>query len=548
MRLNLPVTQREYPLAPEVTLVSTTDLQGRITYCNSAFIEVSGYSRDELMGQPHNLIRHPDMPAEGFRDLWATVEAGRPWTGVVKNRRRDGDHYWVQANVTPILEAGRPVGYLSVRTVPTREQVQACEALYATMRAEAEGGRVLHRLQAGRVRRLDWRGRLLGLTRLGLGARVSAAAGLLGALGLGLGFALGQYRADAPLLAWAGLAVGLTLATLGGGWWLNRLTTRPMLTLLLAANRMAAGDMSQNLDSDRDDLLGQFARALNQLGVNLRSIVADARAEVDRMRSAAREIAAGNHDLSARTETQAANLQRTASSMTAIQDTVRLNVESARQAASCAQEATAVTGNGTQAVHQVASTMQGIRDSSGRIGEIIGVIEGIAFQTNILALNAAVEAARAGEAGRGFAVVAGEVRALAQRTSTAAREVKQIIEDSSERVATGNRLTDAAGETMGQAMASVQRVGSLITEISGSADRQLQDISEVSAAVSSLDDITQKNAALVEQVAAAAAQLEQQAMAVAESVAVFRLDARERPPTPDAVALRRAAKARRQEG
>src|SRR5574343_509333 len=415
MRQNLPVTQREYPLAPDVTLVSTTDLQGRITYCNSAFIEVSGYSRDELMGQPHNLIRHPDMPAE------------------------------------------------------------------------AEAGRLLHQLKAGRVQRQDWRGRLLGLTRLGLGARVSAAAGLVGALGLGLGFALGQYRADAPLLAWSGLAAGLVVATVGGGWWLTRLTTRPMLTLLLAANRMAAGDMSQTLDSDRDDLLGQFTRALNQLGVNLRSIVADARAEVDRMRSAAREIAAGNHDLSARTETQAANLQRTASSMTAIQDHVRLNVESARQAASCAQEATAVTGDGTQAVQQVATTMQGIRDSSGRIGEIIGVIEGIAFRTNILDLNAAVEAARAGEAGRGFAVGAGEVRALAPRTSAAAREVKQIIEDSSERVGTGNRLTDAAGETMGQAMASVQRVGSLIPEISGSADRQLQDISEVSAAVASLD-------------------------------------------------------------
>src|SRR5574343_1051513 len=511
MRQNLPVTQREYPLAPDVTLVSTTDLQGRITYCNSAFIEVSGYSRDELMGQPHNLIRHPDMPAEGFRDLWATVEAGRPWTGVVKNRRRDGDHYWVQANVTPILEAGRPVGYLSVRTVPTREQVQACEALYATMRAEAEAGRLLHQLKAGRVQRQDWRGRLLGLTRLGLGARVSAAAGLVGALGLGLGFALGQYRADAPLLAWSGLAAGLVVATVGGGWWLNRLTTRPMLTLLLAANRMAAGDMSQTLDSDRDDLLGQFTRALNQLGVNLRSIVADARAEVDRMRSAAREIAAGNHDLSARTETQAANLQRTASSMTAIQDHVRLNVESARQAASCAQEATAVTGDGTQAVQQVATTMQGIRDSSGRIGESIGVIEGIAFQTNILALNAAVEAARAGEAGRGFAVGAGEVRALAPRTSSAAREIKTLIETSVVSVATGSRLVHEAGQAMGGLVSSVQRVTDIIGEISAATSEQDRSLQHVNQAVNTLDQATQQNAALVEESAAAAHSLSEQA-------------------------------------
>ena len=148
------------------------DLKGRITYCNSAFIEVSGYTRDELMGQPHNLIRHPDMPAEGFRDLWATIEAGRPWTGVVKNRRKDGRHYWVQANVTPIVEDGRPVGYLSVRGVPSREQVAACEALYATMREEARTGQLLHVLKAGRLLRQDLRGRLAESLRLGLGPTV----------------------------------------------------------------------------------------------------------------------------------------------------------------------------------------------------------------------------------------------------------------------------------------------------------------------------------------------------------------------------------------
>ncbi|MBN8488953.1 MAG: PAS domain-containing protein, partial [Burkholderiales bacterium] len=177
MRLNAPVIPEEVLLPPGSTLVSTTDLKGRITYCNAAFIEVSGYTREELMGQPHNLIRHPDMPAEGFRDLWSTIEAGRPWTGVVKNRRKDGRHYWVQANVTPIVEDGRPVGYLSVRGVPTREQVAACEALYATMRAEAEQGRLLHVLKAGRVLRMDLRGRAAEALRLGLGQRVSLSVG-----------------------------------------------------------------------------------------------------------------------------------------------------------------------------------------------------------------------------------------------------------------------------------------------------------------------------------------------------------------------------------
>ncbi|MBQ0943976.1 PAS domain-containing protein [Ideonella sp. 4Y16] len=541
MRLNLPVIPEEYLLPPGASLVSTTDLKGRITYCNAAFIEVSGYARDELMGQPHNLIRHPDMPAEGFRDLWATIEAGRPWTGVVKNRRKDGRHYWVQANVTPIVEDGRPVGYLSVRGVPTREQVAACEALYATMRAEAQAGRLLHVLKAGRVLRTDWRGRLAEALQLGLGQRVSLSVGALGLAALLTGAGLSRLL-EGQWLILAFMAAG-ALAALGGGWWINRLTTRPMLALLRTANRMAAGDMTQVLASDRDDLVGQFTRALNQLNVNLRSIVADARAEVDRMRAAAREIAVGNQDLSQRTESQAANLQRTASSMEAITGTVRHNADTARQAAQCAQQANAVTLEGADAVQQVTATMHGIRDSSGRIDEIIGVIEGIAFQTNLLALNAAVEAARAGTQGRGFAVVAGEVRALAQRSSAAAREVKQIIDDSSHRVATGNQFTEAAGGTMGHAMSSVRQVGQLIDEISQGADRQLRDISEVTAAVSSLDEITQKNAALVEQVAAAAMQLESQAMAVADAVSVFRLQQGEHRTLPDAVALRKAARA-----
>ena len=161
MRTNLPVTQREHPFPHGDTLVSTTDLQGRITHCNAAFVELSGYERDELLGQPHNLIRHPDMPEEAFRDLWATVAAGKPWSAVVKNRRKDGDHYWVMANVTPLMEGDRPVGYMSVRTEATREAIAAAERLYATMREERRSGRLVHVLRAGRVVDLSLAGRTL---------------------------------------------------------------------------------------------------------------------------------------------------------------------------------------------------------------------------------------------------------------------------------------------------------------------------------------------------------------------------------------------------
>lgn len=160
MRLNLPVTQQEFTIPDGVTLVSVTDLTSRITYCNPAFVAVSGYSREELLGQPHNLVRHPDMPAEAFRDMWATLQSGSPWSATVKNRRKNGDHYWVQANATPMKDGDRIAGFLSVRTLPTREQVAAAEALYATMREEASEGRLVHVLARGAVLRQSLAGRL----------------------------------------------------------------------------------------------------------------------------------------------------------------------------------------------------------------------------------------------------------------------------------------------------------------------------------------------------------------------------------------------------
>src|SRR5574343_382574 len=168
MRVNLPVNPTQYPFPSGQTLVSTTDTKGRILYCNPAFVEVSGYQREELLGQPHNLIRHPDMPEEAFRDMWETIASGRPWSAPVKNRRKNGDYYWVMANATPLMENGQPMGYMSVRTEATAEQIQAAEALYATMRAEKERGQLVHTLKAGRlIKRTLW-GQVSEWTRLGI--------------------------------------------------------------------------------------------------------------------------------------------------------------------------------------------------------------------------------------------------------------------------------------------------------------------------------------------------------------------------------------------
>ena len=532
MRLNHPVTGQEFPFPSGETLVSTTDLKGRILYCNPAFIAVSGYPKDELLGQPHNLIRHPDMPEEAFRDMWDCISRGQPWSAPVKNRRKDGSFYWVMANVTPLMQGGQPVGYMSVRTQPERAAIEAAEALYARMRTEKEGGRLVHRLAAGEVQRDTFAARLGRRLRPGLALQVGAVAGVLAAAGAAAG------RAPWYVVLASG-AVATALSTLV----VQRLALAPLNTLLDFANRMAAGDLTQRLPAHGSAVTGQLAKALNQLNVNLRSIVRDARNEVEQMHGATGEIASGNQDLSSRTEAEASNLEETASSMEQITGTVRQSADAANQAAQLAGEASTVTERGSQAVLEVSETMRVISDSSRRIGEIISVIEGIAFQTNILALNAAVEAARAGEQGRGFAVVAGEVRALAQRSSTAAKEIKQLIVDSGAKVELGNRLTESARATMENALATVQNVCTVVAEISHGAKEQLDGISQVNSAVAQIDSITQQNAALVEQIAAAAAQLQQKATTVRESVSVFHLDARDAAQAPDAVALRRTARA-----
>jgi aerotaxis receptor len=540
MRINHPVTPVEFPFPPGETLVSTTDLKGRILYCNPAFIAVSGYTKDELLGQPHNLIRHPDMPEEAFRDMWATIAAGNPWSAAVKNRRKDGSHYWVMANVTPLMQGDTPVGYMSVRTQPTREQVAAAEALYRTMRDEKASGQLVHRLQGGNLVVHTLPARIGRALQVGAAGRVGlVAGGLGGGAALVAGLVTGSFS---PALLGEALAAALVTGA-GTVFAVQQMLVRPLADLVRTANRMAAGDLTQRIEVQGDDLKARLARALSQLNVNLRSIVRDARTEVDHMRDATREIAAGNQDLSARTESQAASLEETASSMEQITSTVRNSAASALQAAELAAKASEVTERGSAAMNEVTRTMHVISQSSHRISEIIGVIDSIAFQTNILALNAAVEAARAGEQGRGFAVVASEVRALAQRTTGAAREIKQLISESAETVENGNRITEEAQKTMEGALQTVRNVSHVIGEISTGAQEQLTGISQVNEAVSQMDSITQQNAALVEQIAASAVQLQGQAATVSEAVGVFRLDSRDGAGAPDAVSLRRAAKA-----
>ncbi len=734
MRNNQPVTDREVVLTPQTLIVSKTDLKGRITYVNRDFLQISGFGEAELIGAPHNIVRHPDMPEEAFADLWRTLTQGRPWTGYVKNRCKNGDFYWVEANVTPIWEGGQVVGHMSVRRRAEPAAIAQVAEVYRLFREGRQGSR---RIVRGRV--VDGRG---GESRGGLstGAWLNVSGLFVAAVLLALGFAGAELGVAAPLLAVLAALVGLfaprwALARLNGPLatatdtfrniaageynnrfdfdrndeagkvlqamqsmqiklgcdvaetrrvaeenlririgldnvatnvmiaddrgriiYLNRAISemfaaveddirselpgfshaaliganidqfhkqpahqRGLLQSLVGTHRatvrlggrtfslavtpvaneqgvrlgyavewldrtaevavedevagivgaaargdfsqrvtaagkqgffrrlatdlnrlldisqhglndmagvlgaMAEGDLTQTIVADYDGTFGQLKVATNTTVARLQEIVDRIKSATDAINTAAQEIAAGNQDLSSRTEEQASSLEETASSMEQLTSTVRQNAENSRQASALAGSAEEVAVRGGAVVGQVVDTMSAIHQASSKIGDIIGVIDGSASQTTILALTAAVAAARAGEQGRGFAVVATEVRSLAQRCAAAAKEIKGLISDSVEKVEAGNRLVDQAGRTMQEVVASVKRVADIMAEISAASREQSAGIDQVCLAVTQMDEVTQQNAALVEQAAAAAESLEEQAHGLAEAVAVFRV-------------------------
>ncbi|MEC4718581.1 methyl-accepting chemotaxis protein [Noviherbaspirillum sp. CPCC 100848] len=321
-------------------------------------------------------------------------------------------------------------------------------------------------------------------------------------------------------------AAGILLAVLLGTViciWLVHAIARPLASAVDVARRVAAGDLSNDITVNTSDETGQLLLALKDMNASLVGIVREVRSGTETIATASGQIATGNQDLSARTESQASSLEETASSMEELTATVKQNADSAEQANRLALSASEVAVRGGTVVMQVVETMGSINTSARRIVDIIGVIDSIAFQTNILALNAAVEAARAGEQGRGFAVVATEVRQLAQRSAAAAKEIKTLIDDSVEKVDAGARLVDEAGATMQEIVQSVRRVTDIMGEISVASKEQTDGIQQVNQAVNQMDEVTQQNAALVEEAAAAAASLQDQAVSLTRVVGIFKL-------------------------
>ena len=513
MRNNLPVSQQEYPFPASETLLSTTDLESHITYANAAFVRTSGFAAHELLGQPHNMVRHPDMPVEAFEDMWRTLKDGQSWRALVKNRRQNGDHYWVCANAAPMRRNGKLTGYLSVRTYPPRREINAAAQLYARFKAGQAAGLAFHRGLVVRTGLMSWTS---ALQLLPTAWRVRLPL-------LGVGLVTGAVLATSGLGAGALLACGAALlfSLLLADVFIESQVTSPLRHVKAAAHQVATGEPAADLNLNRVDDIGLIARAINQAGLNLHSLVADVLEQASGVQTAAQDISAAVNDLSNRTEQAASSLEETAAAMEQQTASIKQNSDSAHRASQWAHDATQVAAKGGSDMGKVEATMAQITASSRKIADIISVIDGIAFQTNILALNAAVEAARAGEQGRGFAVVATEVRSLAGRSADAAKEIKKLIEDSVVQVESGSQLVSHAGQTMADVVNQVNRVNDLMREITLASQEQSLGISQVGQAVAQLDQMTQQNATMVEESSAAAACMGEQARRLVDAVKVF---------------------------
>jgi len=670
MRNNQPVTQREYTLDDETVLISRSDLKGNVTYANAAFVEVSGYTRDELMGSPHNLIRHPDMPEAAYADFWKTIQSGASWQGTVKNRRKNGDHYWVTASVAPLRDGDRIVGYTSLRRKAPAQSIALAETVYKEIREKGKSRR--YTLAQGALRRRGVGGFLARFQFNSLKAKLTGMVvasivlmGLAGGLGMyglmvsgerldtlnrsgleavanlqrverQIGQAVAQLepavrnprRVDVAVVAASVSEYSQSIQTLWDEYladsnasaerlqafsarlatWISSVDTtvtavsdangfaafeafndgvqptteqlRESTSQLVSDERanaealvhqaqqgrqqmliaqmvlmvigllllvglstvilrsvlrsvegarhitfqIAAGNLAARERRETKDELGELLYSLDTMRFSLASIVGDVEHRMSVVTPAVQQIAAENEELASRTEQQASSLQQTASSMEEMTSTVQQNTEHARQATELAIQNASSTRDTREQMQQLVARMQRIAQSAEKMAEMISVIDGIAFQTNILALNASVEAARAGEHGRGFAVVASEVRNLASRSADAAQEIRKMIESTTQEVSGGRGAVEQAERAIDNVMQQVSRVSELMESISTASSEQSSGIGQINSAIAEMDNVTQQNATKVQTIAASADNLALETFELANVVDAFRLE------------------------
>ena len=513
----MPITNSERVFRDTDGLISKTDLKGRISFVNDAFVYISGYTREELLGQPHNLVRHPDVPEEAFDDLWKTIKAGKPWTAIVKNRCKNGDYYWVEANVIPLREGGQINGYISVRNKPTAEQIKSAELLYQEIKA----GKIT--LREGKVVKKGIAEKLAAIknpsikTKLGLLFAFPCFALILAGLA-----ALSGLAAQYPAGYVSAIGFSILITTLLAFFGISSIT-HPLKHISDMIAKAASGDFSDVQYPTAKGELGRLLELLSTLDRNMRRIMININLSTGIVKSTSEDLAEGNHELNQRTVDQAASLEKTAASMEQLASTVANNTQNVQEVNTLGIQASKIAKKGGEIVNDVVQTMNSIHDSSKQVVNIINVIDEIAFQTNILALNAGVEAARAGEHGRGFAVVASEVRMLAQRSASAAKEITTLINNSVNQIESGSELVDKAGQTMTEIVDSVQKVTEIMADITNASHEQNSGIEQINEALIQLDTVTHQNTSLVKDVSDSADELSKQTNNLSQAISVLTL-------------------------
>ncbi|MDP1557914.1 MAG: methyl-accepting chemotaxis protein [Nitrosomonas sp.] len=508
MRINEPVTQNDMGMGNDTTIISTTNLKGALTSANEDFVRMSGFTWEELENKNHNIIRHPDVPPEAYAMLWDALKSGNPWMGIVKNRNKNGDHYWVDALASPQYENGKIAGYQSVRVKPQKAWIDRADSLYARIMSkkspEDKKRSTLHEVK-------------LTHFPLSFTTKVSLAITSIFAITFG-GFAIaGQISV---FLALIGFGVGSLLA-----YAVIFKMFSALRDMAKRSTRIANDPLARFVYTGRNDDLGQIEHAQIFLNAKLRAAIGRLKESSSVLETASHEIETGNMDLSSRTESQASSLEETASSMEEMTAAVRQNADNAREADKLVLETQQQAEKSTDVVASTIKAMSEINSSSKKIADITNVIDEIAFQTNLLALNAAVEAARAGEQGRGFAVVANEVRNLAGRSAESAKQIKDLISDSVSKVETGTELANESGKSLRMINESMKKISDIVAEISDSCQEQANGIEQINQAITQIDETTQQNATLVEQAAAASSAMSQKVSHLASLADEFKQEA-----------------------
>lgn len=488
MKINTPVSGVERSFPPNARIISTTDLKGAIVYANKDFIDISGFTEDELMGKNHNVVRHPDMPPAAFEDLWVTLKQGKPWMGIVKNRCKNGDHYWVDAYVTAMHENGQLVGYQSVRTQPSRDAVARAEALYARIRANKLGG---------------------ALKSSSLVARLGMSITLPAALVFGLLVAVGGLSVGAAALGFAGLLVAQAgvVGYLGRSWGViaadaKKHFTNPIAQYVYTGRTDECGAVQLALFATQAHLITALVRIedsagkLTDVASGGASVIDGTRRAMSEQQSQVEQVASAVHEMSATVH----EIAQSASSTSQATQEARQQASHGREVVDLAAKGIGVLARDVETAAEVIQKLRGVTDE---IGSVVHVIRDIADQTNLLALNAAIEAARAGEQGRGFAVVADEVRTLASRTQKSTEEIEKMID---RLLGASGSAVDVMKQGSNQAtlsVAEIGRVGEALTEITQSVVKIADMTTQIATAAeeqSSVAEEINRNVAVISQV------------------------------------------------